>query len=215
MTDAVTLHKLIVAHQWTAVVAVLLVVAVACWRKAQPLVWDKLPKWARYAIPMFVVGASAVAESLQRGDSWGLTAVTGLVSVWATIGGVKTAGLLVKAPPAAANAVLFVVASWTAYACTSQQLRVAQDIRGQAANACEFQILVFVAPLLLTDAQAREALRVTRVACAAVDSDCAKDAASGFRDEQLKLQEAQRAREQTEAVDAGVQTEQPQPEAGQ
>jgi hypothetical protein len=202
MPDAITLHALIVSHQWTALVAVLLVLAVACWRKAQPIVWDKLPQWARYAIPTLVVGVSGAAESLQHGETWGVAVLTAIVSAWTTIGGVKTAGILAKAPPTVVTAILFVGFVGAAHACTAQQLQQVQDVKSQAKGLCEQRLIERLAPVLLTQEQANVALEAARYACAAAESECIDEAVQ-FRKEQLELRQAQPAREQPEQ-DAGA-----------
>jgi hypothetical protein len=135
MTDATQLYALLIAHEWTAVVAVGLVAIVAVWRKVQPLVWGRLPRWSQYAIPTVVVGITGAAESLQRKEPWGVAIITGVLSAWATIGAVKTAGLAL--PKKVSKSAAKLAGSGIVLAVLMSGCGIVRSASDEVANVCE------------------------------------------------------------------------------
>lgn len=158
------LYQLVLDRQWTALTAIVVFSALKLWKWAKPAVWDRIPGWARVAIPLLSIGLTGFTESLQEGVTWGPAALSGALAALGTIGAhhvtkIKriSAGVrpddaepptLRSAGVAAATMVLLLTGC---SALTGQQAQDAQQAVDTAAALCSNTLLRSDTPKMLID----------------------------------------------------------------
>lgn len=96
MTDITTLLDLMAGHQWAMLSASVLMISLAIGRRMAPLVWTKIPAWARPVPLLLAAGIPEYVAQIQLGVAWPFAALYALMFGLGAIGVIGAVGGTVK-----------------------------------------------------------------------------------------------------------------------
>jgi hypothetical protein len=98
MTDINTLLDLLAGHQWAALSASILMIALAIGRRLAPVLWTYIPAWARPIPLLLAAGIPEYKAQIQLGVAWPVATLYALMFGLGAIGVIGAVGGVVKRP---------------------------------------------------------------------------------------------------------------------